>query len=176
MCRLRRPFRRWLRPEGTGEASGLAGEKTFGAFFEKSGSFQSHSPQPEGRAKPCRGPCPRVLHGASRAKIQSHLRTPLIPNPSPARGEGSKTISGTGPSPARGEGSKDDHGNRPLSRKGRRRQRLSRGQAPLLQGEKGAKTITGTDPSPARGEGSKNDHGSKPLSRMGRRRQRLSRG
>jgi len=28
---------------------------------------KSHSPQPEGRAKPCRGPCPRVLHGASRA-------------------------------------------------------------------------------------------------------------
>ncbi len=26
-----------------------AGEKTFGAFFEKSGSFQSNSPKPEGR-------------------------------------------------------------------------------------------------------------------------------
>ncbi len=69
MCRLRRPGRRWLWTEGTGEASGLAGEKTFGDF----GSFQSHSPQPEGRAKSCRWPSPRVLHGASRAaNSQAH--------------------------------------------------------------------------------------------------------
>lgn len=32
-------------------------------IFEKSGSFQSHSPKPEGRAKTLRGQRPRVLHG-----------------------------------------------------------------------------------------------------------------
>ncbi len=59
MCRLRRSVRPVGRDEGTREAGGLPGEKTFGDF----GSFQSHSPQPEGRAKPCRGQRPRVLHG-----------------------------------------------------------------------------------------------------------------
>ena len=58
-CRLRRSVRPVGRDEGTREAGGLPGEKTFGDF----GSFQSHSPQPEGRAKPCRGQSPRVLHG-----------------------------------------------------------------------------------------------------------------
>jgi hypothetical protein len=59
MCRLRRSVRPVGRDEGTREAGGLPGEKTFGDF----GSFQSHSPQPEGRAKPLRGQGPRVLHG-----------------------------------------------------------------------------------------------------------------
>ncbi|MNS09988.1 hypothetical protein D3C72_414900 [compost metagenome] len=59
MCRLRRSVRPVGRDEGTREAGGLPGEKTFGDF----GSFQSHSPQPEGRAKPHRGQRPRVLHG-----------------------------------------------------------------------------------------------------------------
>ncbi len=59
MCRLRRSARPVGRDEGTREAGGLPGEKTFGDF----GSFQSHSPQPEGRAKPLRGQGPRVLHG-----------------------------------------------------------------------------------------------------------------
>jgi len=60
-CRLRRSVRPVGRDEGTREAGGLPGEKTFGDF----GSFQSHSPQPEGRAKPLRGQGPRVLHGAA---------------------------------------------------------------------------------------------------------------
>ncbi len=59
MCRLRRSVRPVGRDEGTREAGGLPGEKTFGDFW----SFKSHSPQPEGRAKPCRGQRPRVLHG-----------------------------------------------------------------------------------------------------------------
>ena len=59
MCRLRRSVRPVGREEGTREAGGLSGEKTFGDF----GSFQSHSPQPEGRAKSLRGQGPRVLHG-----------------------------------------------------------------------------------------------------------------
>ncbi|RSM28445.1 hypothetical protein C5B76_07480 [Aeromonas salmonicida] len=59
MCRLRRSVRPVGRDEGTCEAGGLPGEKTFGDF----GSFQSHSPQPEGRAKPLRGQGPCVLHG-----------------------------------------------------------------------------------------------------------------
>ena len=58
-CRLRRSVRPVGRDEGTREAGGLPGEKTFGDFW----SFKSHSPQPEGRAKPLRGQGPRVLHG-----------------------------------------------------------------------------------------------------------------
>ena len=48
MCRVRRSVRPGDRPEGNRAAVGLAGEKTFGDF----GSFQSHSPRPEGQAKP----------------------------------------------------------------------------------------------------------------------------
>lgn len=59
MCRLRRSVRPVGRDEGTREAGGLPGEKTFGDFW----SFKSHSPQPEGRAKHLRGQGPRVLHG-----------------------------------------------------------------------------------------------------------------
>nr|AAR04021.1 unknown [Aeromonas hydrophila] len=59
MCRLRRSVRPCALPEENRVAVGLAGEKTFGDF----GSFQSHSPKPEGRAKPLRGQRPRVLHG-----------------------------------------------------------------------------------------------------------------
>lgn len=39
------------------------GRRPLVLFAKESGSFQSHSPQPEGRAKPCRGPRPRVLRG-----------------------------------------------------------------------------------------------------------------
>lgn len=60
MCRLRRSIR-------------LAGEKTFGAFFEKSGFFQSHSSKPEGRVKPRRGQWPRVLHGVAVPFPSSHI-------------------------------------------------------------------------------------------------------
>ena len=54
-----------------------AGEKTFGAIMAKSGSFQSHSPKPEGRAKPRRGQRPRVLHGEA-----GPIRL-VTPHPSP---------------------------------------------------------------------------------------------
>ncbi|MNJ33707.1 hypothetical protein D3C77_283950 [compost metagenome] len=122
-CRLRRPVRCWLWPEGTGEASGLAGvafllvtflwprkEKSLAQARRAGETLSRAMPSRPARRQPCQDPKP-----------------PLIPNPSPARGEGSKTITGTGPSPAMGEGSKDDHGNRPLPHDGRRRQRLSRG-------------------------------------------------
>ena len=59
MCRLRRSVRPVGRDEGTREAGGLPGEKTFGDF----GSFQSHSPSRIAAAKPLRGQRPRVLHG-----------------------------------------------------------------------------------------------------------------
>lgn len=62
-CRLRRSVRPVGRDEGTREAGGLPGEKTFGVICQRERSFQSHSPQPEGRAKPHRGQSPRVLHG-----------------------------------------------------------------------------------------------------------------
>ena len=39
------------------------GRRLLVLFAKESGSFQSHSPQPEGRAKPLRGQGPRVLHG-----------------------------------------------------------------------------------------------------------------
>ena len=59
MCRVRCSVRPDEVGEGIRETDGLPGEKTFGDF----GSFQSHSPRPEGRAKPRRGQRPRVLHG-----------------------------------------------------------------------------------------------------------------
>ena len=62
-CRLLRSVRPVGRDEGTREAGGLPGEKTFGVICQRERSFQSHSPQPEGRAKSCRGQRPRVLHG-----------------------------------------------------------------------------------------------------------------
>ncbi len=37
-------------------------------FAKESGSFQSHSPLPEGRAKPCRGQSPRVPCGAAASR------------------------------------------------------------------------------------------------------------
>lgn len=57
MCRLLRSVRPVGRDEGTREAGGLPGEKTFGDFW----SFKSHSPQPEGQAKPLRGQGPRLF-------------------------------------------------------------------------------------------------------------------
>ena len=63
-CRLRRSVRTVGRDEGTREAGGLPGEEDLWCYLPiKSGSFKSHSPQPEGRAKSCRGQRPRVLHG-----------------------------------------------------------------------------------------------------------------
>ena len=65
--RPKSPLRRSVRPvgrdEGTREAGGLPGEKTFGVICQRERSCKSHSPQPEGRAKSCRGQGPRVLHG-----------------------------------------------------------------------------------------------------------------
>lgn len=76
-CSLRRPVGR---DEGTREAGGLPGEKTFGDFW----SFKSHSPQPEGRAKHLRGQRPRILHGEAmplrRRTIFSREMT-LAPSP-----------------------------------------------------------------------------------------------
>jgi len=51
MCRLRRSVRPAGRDEGTREAGGLPGEKTFGDFW----SFKSHSPSRAAAAKPLRG-------------------------------------------------------------------------------------------------------------------------
>jgi hypothetical protein len=62
-CRLRRSVRPVGRDEGTREAGGLPGGRLLVLFAKESGSFKSHSPQPEGRAKPHRGQGPRVLHG-----------------------------------------------------------------------------------------------------------------
>ena len=39
-------------------------------FAKESGSFQSHSPQPEGRAKPCRGQSPRIPCGEAASRGQ----------------------------------------------------------------------------------------------------------
>ena len=58
-CRLRRSVRPVGRDEGTREAGGLPGEKTFGDFW----SFKSHSPSRVVAAKPLRGQRPRFLHG-----------------------------------------------------------------------------------------------------------------
>ena len=55
MCRLRRSVRPVGRDEGTREAGGLPGEKTFGDFW----SFKSHSPSRAAAAKPLRGQSPR---------------------------------------------------------------------------------------------------------------------
>ena len=72
MCRVRRPVRPDEGGEGIREADGLPGEKTFGDF----GSLQSHSPRPEGRAKPRRGQRPRILwvKATSRALLRNALR------------------------------------------------------------------------------------------------------
>ena len=80
MCRLRRSVRPVGRDEGTREAGGLPGEKTFGDF----GSFQSHSPSRAAAAKPRRGRSPRVLHGEAmpfRLAIFRYAMT--LPTPSP---------------------------------------------------------------------------------------------
>ncbi len=129
-CRLRRPVRRWLWPEGTGEASGLAGvafllvtslwprkEKLLAQARRAGETLSRAMPSRPARRQPCQ---------------QRQAQTPLVSPPSsptllPQGEKGAKTLSGTGPSPAMGEGSKDDHGNRPLPHDGRRRQRLSRG-------------------------------------------------
>lgn len=62
-CRLRRSVRPVGRDEGTREAGGLPGGRLLVLFAKESGSFKSHSPQPEGRVKSLRGQGPRVLHG-----------------------------------------------------------------------------------------------------------------
>ncbi len=61
-CRLLRSVRPVGRDEGTREAGGLPGEKTFGVICQRERSCKSHSPQPEGRAKPCRGQRPRLFN------------------------------------------------------------------------------------------------------------------
>ncbi len=53
---------RWTR-RGNPRSGRFAGGKTFGVICQRERSFKSHSPQPEGRAKSCRGQRPRVLHG-----------------------------------------------------------------------------------------------------------------
>ncbi|MNG97927.1 hypothetical protein D3C79_570520 [compost metagenome] len=79
ICRVRRSVRPDERGEGIREADGLPGEKTFGDF----GSFQSHSPRPEGRAKPRRGQRPRMLWGkaTSRELLRNALRRWSAPPP-----------------------------------------------------------------------------------------------
>ena len=162
MCRLRRPVRCWLWPEGTGEASGLAGGGLSLATQRK-----VTRPSPKGGRNPVEGPAlasctapavPRIYEpphpqpfSREGRREQRRFREQA---PLPRGEKGAKAISGTGPSPARGEGSKDDLGNKSLSHEGRREQRRSREQAPLPQGEKEAKTISGVIPSPVgRGSG-----------------------
>ena len=52
------------------------GRRPLVLFVKESGSFQSHSPRPEGRAKPHRGRSPRVLRGEATPPHQ--LRECLI--------------------------------------------------------------------------------------------------
>ncbi len=77
MCRVRRSVRPDEGGEGIREADGLPGEKTFDDF----GSFQSHSPRPEGRAKPRRGQRPRILWGeaTSRELLRNASIAHLLP-------------------------------------------------------------------------------------------------
>jgi hypothetical protein len=79
MCRVRRSVRPDEGGEGIREADGLPGEKTFGDF----GSFQSHSPRPEGWAKPRRGQRPHIRWGKiiSRALLRNALRRWASPPP-----------------------------------------------------------------------------------------------
>ena len=137
-CRLRWPVRRWLWPEGNREAVGLAGVAFLLVTFlwprkEKSLAQARRAGETLSRAQPSR----------PARRQPCHQKAPLIPNPSPTRGEGSKDDHGNRPRsrhgirkqrrsreqalPRRGEGGKDDHEKRPFSHKGRRRQRLSRG-------------------------------------------------
>ena len=95
MCRLRRSVRAVGRDEGTREAGGLPGGRLLVLFAKESGSFKSHSPQPEGRAKPHRGQGPRVLHGEAMPskrwiafRQRNDISTPH-PNPLPQRERGS---------------------------------------------------------------------------------------
>ncbi len=98
-CRLRRPVRRCLWPEGTGEASGLAGvafllvtfiwprkEKSLAPARRAGETLSRATPSRPARRQPCQDTKP--------------FTNPLIPNPSPARGEGSKDYLGNRPSPA----------------------------------------------------------------------------
>ncbi|BBR09905.1 hypothetical protein WP3S18E02_15660 [Aeromonas caviae] len=50
------------------------GRRLLVLFAKESGSFQSHSPRPEGRAKPCRGRSPRVLRGGAAPSDQRRER------------------------------------------------------------------------------------------------------
>lgn len=50
------------------------GRRPLVLFAKESGSFQSHSPQPEGRAKPRRGQSPRVLRGEAAPSHQRRER------------------------------------------------------------------------------------------------------
>ena len=94
-CRLRRSVRPVGRDEGTREAGGLPGGRLLVLFAKESGSFKSHSPQPEGRAKPHRGQGPRVLHGEAMpskrwiAFRQRNDISPPHPNPLPQGARGS---------------------------------------------------------------------------------------
>lgn len=67
----------------------FAGEKTFGVIFQRERSFKSHSPQPEGQAKPLRGQSPR-LFDAEPHPPDWRAKEVSVPSPwpSPARGEG----------------------------------------------------------------------------------------
>ncbi len=72
MCRLRRSVRPVGRDEGTREAGGLPGEKTFGDFW----SFKSHSPSRAAAAKPLRGQSPRQNKNRSPSEVNPESWTP----------------------------------------------------------------------------------------------------
>ncbi len=147
--RLRRPVRRWLWTEGTGEASGLAGVAFLLVTFlwprkEKLLAQARRAGETLSRAQP--------LRPARRQPCQQ--QTPPHPQPFSHKGRREQRRSREQALPRRGEGSKDDLGNRPSPREGRRGQRRSREKALLPQGEKEAKTISGMIPSPVgRGSG-----------------------
>lgn len=85
-CRLRRSVRPVGRDEGTREAGGLPGEKTFGVICQRERSFQSHSPQPEGRAKPFRGQSPRPNKNRSPRAAFFYSLNLLAPDANKATG------------------------------------------------------------------------------------------
>ncbi len=72
-------------------------------------------PSPKGGRNPVEGPALASCTAPAVPRAKA-IYEPLIPNPSPTRGEGSKTLSGTDPSPAMGERGKDYRADDPLSR------------------------------------------------------------
>ncbi len=122
MCRLRRPARRWLWPEGTGEASGLAGvafllvtflwprkEKPLAQARRAGETLSRAQPSRPARRQPCHQQAPShpqpFSHKGRREQRRSRKQAPLPPWEKEA-----KTTTGTDPPP-----------------QGRRGQRLSRG-------------------------------------------------